>query len=78
MVLYLLTANLQIMFTLFDLHIFHEIYKKRRNHRVINYNTMNLFKMLYIHILDGQNQVYMLRYVKENIYDFVDEDSCYS
>ena len=78
MVLYLLTTNLQIMFTLFDLHIFHEIYKKTRNQIVINYNTVNFFEMLYIHILDGQNQVYMLSYVKEKIHDCVDEDSCYS
>ena len=70
--------KLKIIFTLLDLHMFHSHFNHTCNEVVINYHLVTLSEMVYIHILDRQNNGSMLRYVKEKICDCVDKDSCYS
>ena len=45
---------------------------------VLNQNIVTLFAILYINLLDGQNNFSVLSHVKDNFYYYADEDSCYS
>ena len=65
MVLYLTIMKLKIFFTLFTLYLILTRSKKMWNQMVINYHLYTLFEIIYIHLLDGINQVSILVHVKD-------------